>query len=237
MADLNKNWLTEKYIDFEYKKYVLLAWLQEVNNNFQDQKLYPFLAQLIEHYRELVHLRNDRSAFLSKLPKQLKGIDLKHLELEFETQIDGGQDLLKELEEILHYSIEQMETTLKNGKMLYEEIESHLRLESVGIQPVQNSFGYLMLSKANSSETKVYEYQVSFFEQAADTYRGLNTNYIASYTRSLTYTPERIKAELLKRTTFFYPPATYLIESDRDIPFEETFFPIARRMMIRKISS
>jgi hypothetical protein len=47
MADLNKNWLTEKYIDFEYKKYVLLAWLQEVNNNFQDQKLYPFLAQLI----------------------------------------------------------------------------------------------------------------------------------------------------------------------------------------------
>ncbi len=33
MADLNKNWLTEKYIDFEYKKYVLLAWLQEVNNN------------------------------------------------------------------------------------------------------------------------------------------------------------------------------------------------------------
>ena len=236
MADLSKNWLTDKYIDFEYKKYILLAWLQEVNSHFHAQKLYPFLAQLIDHYRELIHLRSNRSVFLSKLPKQLKGIDLKNLELEFETHFNGEQDLLQELEEILHYSIEQMEAVLKRGKSIYEEIESHLKLESVGIQPLQNNFGYLMLGQTKSRETRVYEYQVTIFQNPQDNYRGLSTQFKASYFQSITNTPERIKEDLIKKQTFFTPPATYLIEADLDIPFEETFFPIARRMMMRKLA-
>lgn len=31
MKTLNHNWLTEGLIDFEYKKYILLSYLQEVN--------------------------------------------------------------------------------------------------------------------------------------------------------------------------------------------------------------
>ena len=51
MKKLSPDWITEKHIDFEYKKYVLLAYLQEVNMNFEKTHLYPFLADLVDHYR------------------------------------------------------------------------------------------------------------------------------------------------------------------------------------------
>ena len=39
MEFLNKNWITENQIDFEYKKYMLLAYLQHVSENFTDKRL------------------------------------------------------------------------------------------------------------------------------------------------------------------------------------------------------
>ena len=46
MSSLSTNWITEKHIDFEYKKYVLLGYLQHVNESFTENKLYPSLSEL-----------------------------------------------------------------------------------------------------------------------------------------------------------------------------------------------
>jgi hypothetical protein len=42
MEKLKENWLTEGLIDFEYKKYVLLAYLKSVKESFSRVELYPF---------------------------------------------------------------------------------------------------------------------------------------------------------------------------------------------------
>ena len=60
METLSKNWITENHIDFEYKKYVLLAYLQNVSDNFSDHRLYPFLSDLVEHYRSLKILKDNK---------------------------------------------------------------------------------------------------------------------------------------------------------------------------------
>ena len=39
MKQLNPNWLTEGWVDFEYKKYLLLAYLQKVSIDFDERKL------------------------------------------------------------------------------------------------------------------------------------------------------------------------------------------------------
>ena len=48
MPKLSKDWITEKHIDFEYKKYVLLAYLQEVEKHFEMTSLYPAATYRIE---------------------------------------------------------------------------------------------------------------------------------------------------------------------------------------------
>jgi hypothetical protein len=56
MKTLSETWFADGYIDFELKKYTLLAYLQEINRNFQENKLYPQLADVIFHY-------NNQAAF------------------------------------------------------------------------------------------------------------------------------------------------------------------------------
>ena len=47
MNNLSETWFAEGYIDFELKKYTLLAYLQQVNKYFNENKLYPQLADVI----------------------------------------------------------------------------------------------------------------------------------------------------------------------------------------------
>ena len=53
MKNLSENWITEGWVDFEYKKYVLLAYLQHVESQVKEGKLYPPLGELVQHYSKL----------------------------------------------------------------------------------------------------------------------------------------------------------------------------------------
>lgn len=55
MKTLSQTWFADGYIDFELKKYTLLAYLQEVNKYFTANKLYPQLADVIFHYNNIMN--------------------------------------------------------------------------------------------------------------------------------------------------------------------------------------
>jgi hypothetical protein len=50
MKKLEEDWLTKGLIDFEYKKYILLDYLQHIKEQFKERRLYPFLSDLVFHY-------------------------------------------------------------------------------------------------------------------------------------------------------------------------------------------
>ncbi len=78
MKSLPKNWITEGLIDFEYKKYQLLSYLQESNKQFRQVKLYPVLGELIEHHRNLEELKSGKTRLSQLFPKALTSVDLKN---------------------------------------------------------------------------------------------------------------------------------------------------------------
>lgn len=54
MFSLSQNWITENHIDFEYKKYMVLAYLQDVKQHLTEAKLFPAISDLkniIKAYR------------------------------------------------------------------------------------------------------------------------------------------------------------------------------------------
>jgi hypothetical protein len=93
-----------------------------------------------------------------------------------------------------------------------------------------------LLSEKAKKEARVYEYQITIFEEPDARYRGIHTEYIMSYEKSLTCTYEAIKTELIRTINKFPNPATYLVESSLEIPFEETFLPIAKRTLVRYLA-
>src|SRR4028119_420199 len=102
MKTLSETWFADGYIDFELKKYTLLAYLQEVNKFFDQNKLYPQLADVIFHYNNIISFRENKKFLQEHFPKQLTDVNIQRLQLAYQRMIDDDE-LMQELEEIIQY--------------------------------------------------------------------------------------------------------------------------------------
>lgn len=235
MKQLSQTWFAEGYIDFELKKYTLLAYLQQISQYFNENKLYPQLSDLIFHYNNIVAFRENKKYLQEHFPKKLTGIQIEKLQLLYEQMI-ADDELMQELEEIINYAAIKMKTTISNGTEIYEFVEENLTINPIGIVPLDVQEGYFFLSAGNSRSTHVYQYRLSFFEKHEEKFRSMKTSFIEMMNRSLVNTYENIKLELIKKRSNLPNPAVYCIETGLSFPVEETLLPIAKRSLVKYIS-
>lgn len=236
MKTLSETWFAEGYIDFELKKYTLLAYLQEVNKCFTESKLYPQLSDVIFHFNNLVAFRENKKFLQEQFPKKLTGIQLEKLQLLYEQMIKDDE-LMQELEEIINYSASTMKSTINSGVEIYELVEEKITICPVGIIPLDNKEGYFFLHTTANKETLVYHYRLSFFEKHDEKYRSMKTAYVNSWSRNFVNTVENIKSELIRYRKQLPNPAVFSIEAALSLPIEETLLPIAKRSLVKYISS
>ena len=229
---LSDNWITTNHIDFEYKKYILLAYLQHVNDCFEETKLYPALSELVKHYRKLVALRDQKNSLYNSFPEKLNSADLQNFKLVYE-KLSTDDRLMTELESIINFSIPQFEQHLAEGKKIYDFIESKLNIYPIGIVPLHTDAGYLLLKNGDKNETVVFEYQITIFDQPTERYRAIGVHYVNSFEKTLRNTYENIKGDLLRYNKNLPNPATYVIESELTLPFEDTLLPLAKRTLVK----
>jgi hypothetical protein len=235
MKSLSETWFAEGYIDFELKKYTLLAYLQEVGKYFNQNKLYPQLADVIFHYNNLVAFRENKKYLQENFPKQLTDVNLQKLQVVYERMIEDDE-LMKELEDIIHYAASKIKGTIANGAEIYEFVEANLTIAPVGLIPLDTNEGYLLITDRKYNNTVAYEYRLTIFEKSDEKYRGLRTDFVHKWLRSVSNSPENIKAELIRNRKHLPNPAVYNIETDLAYPLEETLLPIAKRSFVKFIS-
>ena len=93
MEKLKESWLTDGLVDFEYKRYILLAYLNHVKASFGKVELYPFLSDLVLHYSNLKTLQENKSLISESFPKELSQDSLLKLEMTYKSLI--GDDALR----------------------------------------------------------------------------------------------------------------------------------------------
>jgi hypothetical protein len=236
MKTLSETWFADGYIDFELKKYTLLAYLQEIHQHFNQNMLYPQLADIIFHYNNLAAFRENKKYLQEQFPKKLTGLQIEKLQVLYEQMIEDDE-LMQQLEEIINYATEEMKGAISSGTEIYEFVEEKLIIYPVGLVPLDIHEGYFFLSEGNYGNTRVYQYRLSFFEKHDEKYRSIRTEYIDSWARNLVNTYESIKAELIRVKTGLPNPAVYSIETELKFPVDETLLPIAKRSLVRYISS
>lgn len=234
MKVLSETWFADGYIDFELKKYTLLAYLQEVNKYFDERKLYPQLGDVIFHYNNLIRFRENKKMLQDQFPKTLTGVQKQRLQFLYE-QMTDDDEIMQQLEEIIHYATDKMRTTISNGTEIYEHIEDKLTISPIGIIPLEQNEGYFFLSHS-VSDTHVYQYRLSIYESHNQKFRSIRTEFINTWYRSVANTFENIKTELIRYRSELPNPATYAIEVSMLLPVEETLLPVAKRSLVRYIS-
>ena len=236
MKTLSETWFAEGYIDFELKKYTLLAYLQHIDKGFSESRLYPELADIIFHYNNIIAFRDNKKTLQNNFPKRLTGVQMQRLTLLYE-QVIEDDELMKELEDIIYYATKQMQQTISDGTGIYEFVEEKINIQPVGLVPLDNSEGYFFLINGNDTSTHVYQYRLSIFEKHDEKYRSIKTNYIDKWNRSISCTHEQIKSELIRKKTDLPNPAVYAMGSSHRFPVEETLLPVAKRILVKFIST
>ena len=234
MIELKQDWLTDGHIDFEYKKYLLLAYLQQAENEFDAKRLYPKFSELVEHYRNLEILKEQKKIAVNNFPKEISKLDLEKFKIEYRSVVQDDE-LIKELDEIIAFAIPEFKTKMSLGKELYEEVEDKVEIFPVGLLPLEIEEGYFMLSDFMRRLINVYHYNITIFEGAMEKYRGIHTKLVSQFEMSITNTYQNIKYELIKGNKQM--PAMYALEFKETYPLTETMLPVAKRVLVRYVTA
>lgn len=107
------DWYIEPPIDFEYKQYILLAYLQIVDENFINKKLSP-------HYLHLHKMRDELHEFLNSFSIIKNNINKnKYVYFVDNSKIEGlNNTFILEIKEIVEFSIPQLTSRLELGKVI-----------------------------------------------------------------------------------------------------------------------
>jgi hypothetical protein len=158
------------------------------------------------------------------------------LEMLYERMI-SDDELMDELQNIIDFSAKKMKLAITSGAEIYESVEVSLKIAPVGLIPLETNEGYMFLLNASQHQTCVYYYRISIFEKHDEKFRGIKTDFIDSWQKNLVNTYGNIKSELIRSRKGLPNPAVYSIETGINYPFEETLLPIAKRSLVRYIST
>ncbi|MEL6844314.1 MAG: hypothetical protein AAFP02_13970, partial [Bacteroidota bacterium] len=225
MKKLSNDWFLEGSLDFEYKKYVLLAYLKEVSQEFAQYRLYPSFSDLVFHYNNLHQFQEGRNQLRKQFPAQLNEEEFRKMRLQYDAKESESPDL-EEIGNIVAYALPEIRSQVRFGKEIYETIESDLLIEPIGITPLYRQEGYVLLRFEPLQEVKAFSYRISFFENIEENYYGISFKHVQSFQLSISNHYEQMKRSLIKTYGELPNPATYLALSRQLYPEMSSILPV-----------
>ena len=227
---LSPNWITEGTIDLEYKSYLLLAYLKRVDKKFSSLELYPPLKDVIDQYKSLIKLKNGQQEIFDKAQKNPLKIDLKELKIIYEG-LSEKEGWMEEIQRILEFSIPKIQSKIETGKTIYEELENQVKIEPVGIIPIDQSQGFIFLRGKNEQFVDVFQFRIKKLEYEGNPIKGIYTRFLESLKKGFA-TLENIKTMLVDKYPLDTSPMAFFVNTDYWLPRDETLMPITKRKIL-----
>lgn len=114
---LKFDWFAEAPIDFEHKNYVLLSYLKEIDEAYSYHKLSPYLLYTEKLVQDMKFFQDNEWGFTNSLWTPIVSFSLQTGIRRREVQ--KGEEM-KEIIEIVHYSIPLLESKVNLGWKLLE---------------------------------------------------------------------------------------------------------------------
>ena len=234
-AFLDLDLFTQVQSDFEARQYRILAGLKQYQDNFRENRIYPFLSDLLQLYRTLADIKERLEDLREEFPKKIKNIDLVNKTIEHEVVFVDGSDLTK-VEDLIEWALPHIKKVIHDGATIHEYVEEKIFVEHVGIVPNYRDEGYFFVPDRGSRKLRLFQFEVSIFKSADDQYRALKTRLLKSLRiGQAELSPNSIKLQLIREQKDLPNPATYHFDTSLDFPFDETIFPVAKRKLMQTI--
>ncbi len=236
MKQLDKDWFFSGLLDYEYKRYIFLAYEQYAQKELKNKKLYPLTSDLQTHFQTLKSYTEAKEVLSHSLPKEISLDELKKFKIKYKP-VYTDPKFLQEVEKIVSFAMPRVKDLLEQGHGIYEQVEKKIEVEPLGVSSINVMEGFFFLSQYQQTVSRLYAYNITIFETAGENLRGIKVKLIQEIQKTPLQTFESLKSELIKKHSSYSNPATFLVTVSVSCPYEETLMPIAKRSLVRYVSS
>ena len=231
---MNTDWVFQEPIDFEHKQYVLLDFLQKMDKQLQNLKLYPNFQQISLHLAS-VNLITEKGQYLT-LTRILKDPDDEILisDLLANSLPLFTKEEILEIYKVCLYSNDRIKDFFNQAKALWDVAN-----DSISIEPIQNSKNIepkegLFFIKDNGL-THLYEFTVKPIKKGVVDTKCVIKKVCTCEEDSFEEKLSEVKKSLIKNINdpkIYKNLIVFKVHHTEQFPFKETLLPISKRKVM-----
>ena len=235
MKQLNLDSFSSKDADIELNQYKILSGLKNYRAEFNRNRLYPYLAELVYLSSQLEEILGRKGLVSIPLPKGIKNSDKeKNVFVEI---VDKPVEVKEYYYDLIEWALPKIKEVIEEAYIFYNFVEESMLIHEVGTQPVYRNDGYLFVPDRSHTVLQIHRYEYSVYSSNAKPYSSLKTSFV-EIADELNFDGEEeiVKINLVKKYKEKPNIATYLCTSEFDFPFDQTIFPIAKRKLLNHLA-
>jgi hypothetical protein len=234
MKNLSPVWFLKSPIDIEHKYYILLDFLQSINVEIKNNRVYSPIKRIFSLIKELEYFQKYNSVLIT---------DYSYMEEEDVEILDSYSGKILSLEEI--HDLDQIaKNSLRIlykyadlGANLWKNIEQRIRIFSLEIPEKERDNGITIFRNMSTNEVFSYWWKKSEITIGEETKRGIILKKIPILNNYFSMSYEYIVHETLDsmgiRNGSKYPCT--IIEISEDFNLNSEIFKIAKERFIKEI--
>ena len=231
---MNTDWVFQEPIDFEHKQYVLLDFLQKMDKQLQNLKLYPNFQQISLHLAS-INLITEKGQYLT-LTRLLKNPDDEILisDLLANSLPLFTKEEILEIYKVCLYSNDRIKDFFNQAKALWDVAN-----DSISIEPIQNPKNIepkegLFFIKDNGL-THLYEFTVKPIKKGVVDTKCVIKKVCICEEDSFEEKLSEVKKSLIKNINdpkIYKNLIVFKVHHTEQFPFKETLLPISKRKVM-----
>jgi hypothetical protein len=207
---LDDSWLTSDPIDFEYKKYLLLAYDQKLKAESKKRKLYPHLTDIVDRLTYVNDFLKNITAFENSA-KEVNKIDWVNKEVRYKSKIND--ESFDDIKYLAWYSQNILSDLYIEFMNLYDDIDGCIVINGNRFSVFDKFNGYIRLKYQKKEKILFYEI-----------YKTIDPEPM--------YHIKTSKAKLVDYYTDRYNKNIFEITVNEDFPAKESMIPVLRRKFL-----
>ena len=231
--ELDPEWIYQDPIDFEHKKYKLLAYLQKCDKRFDELKIYPDFVELSLHLANLQSISKEKTMLTTK--KKFKSCDdeilFKELIPKKIHKLDDAEQL--EIDKTVRYSGEKIYEAFNIAKSIWTIAQDAISVQiKKNKDRLEDGMGYIYFRRRSDEKLLVWEYEIkkeADYELSTKAYLKL---IFSGSSDEKTFTDIIEEKSTWNHTEYFKDIPVFEVKSSQEFPFEETFLPMMKRQLM-----
>lgn len=233
MKRLSPVWFLQSPIDVEHKYYILLDFLQSVNLEIQNNRVYFPIKRIFSLIKELEHFNQSGSILVTDYSligeEDLEILENFPMKLSIEEQ--------KEVDQVLKNSLRILYKYADIGTNLWKKLEGRIKMFNLEIPETEKDSGITIFRNMSTDEVFSYWWKKTEMKIGEDTKKGIMLKKVPILNKRYSMSYEFIVHETLDsmgiRNGSKFPCT--IIEISEDFDLNSEIFKIAKEKFIKEI--